>query len=245
MAGSLGERSKNALIAAVSTACLLCIPHLASHGGSARAEPAATVDNPAEIGLLPVTPTPLTATPFYRAYMDHPAVRAATESQDLSAPVQTVLADPTAPLDLRLAVVNALASRTLPTGFTLSWWQSLGNDVLPPPPNPADGRLRDPRALQPDSALILGYMLSLEDPLRPRRAEPFLAYAVAGLETSLTAHLAQTLVAAQIHLFDGNWCAIWNQAERLLSDEALQRDMRPRAVAIIAQFLGSYEQDCR
>ncbi|MEM7651701.1 MAG: hypothetical protein AAF220_00820 [Pseudomonadota bacterium] len=187
----------------------------------------------------PESPTPLSATPFYRAYSDHPVIEQATESVDMTSSVRSVLADSASPLALRLAIVNALGSHTLPDGYTDAWWRELGYEAAP-----SGGTEGSNPKITPDFYLLYAYMMALENQLRPEEVEPIVAVGVTALSGSIAAQMIGLLITSQRLLFDGEWCMIWKNTETVLVNQDLDRDLRPGAVAIIAEFLGTYEQDC-
>lgn len=177
--------------------------------------------------------SPVTSTPFADAYSDYAIVQAAKASGIVTEEVATYLSDEANPIDVRAAVVNALGWDI--NGKHNAWlycqMRHRGVDGIPPPDD-----------LRGDQALVIGYLMLMDDYFHPEKALPWLAKAKDALPVSLTVAMVHALGKAQDDMDEtANWPRIWNTVDGVVDDEELNGDMRVGAVRIIIEYMALYK----
>lgn len=176
--------------------------------------------------------SPVTSTPFADAYLDYGIVKQAKEAGVVGEDIAAYLADPESPIDVKAAVCSAL-------GWSIDGkhnaqdyckLRGLSDDGLP-----------EPGELAGDQGLVVGYLALLDDYNDPERALPYLRQARAERPDSLTAAIVYAIAQGQ-RVFPNadHWPRIWLLAERVLSDESLNGDIRVGAVKIVTDYLKLY-----
>ena len=181
--------------------------------------------------------SPVTSTPFYKAYLDVPLVAEAAETHQLSDAMIKFLLKKRKPLDQKLAIVNALS------------WDHDGTPFFEAFSAAVQAK-RKIHTLTPDSRmraedrLLLGYFLLLEDYFNPVHASPYIEKAVEEIPGSFAAQTMRAICRGQIS-FDSNWCDVWRHYERVETNEELTEDFREEASAIVREYLVLYREECK
>ncbi len=178
--------------------------------------------------------SPVTSTPFSDAYMeDYPIVRDALESGVMTAELAAYLADENNPVDVKMAVINALGwdfDGKMNAGLYLGLRYPEGPEL-------------SPEDLSGEECLVVGYLALLDDYFHPAEALPWLSRARQEMPQSFTAAVIHALCQCQI-VFDESvdrWQEVWTTFEAVLEDDSLNGDMRLGAVRIIADYLALYQ----
>lgn len=172
--------------------------------------------------------SPLTSTPWHRAYLDLPAVRTAASTFKLTHKLARFLGDRRIPLDRRAALVNALG------------WH----------PNGKDNHLRFRKWLQqhrpawindapPDIRLLYAYLQAMDRYQSPGRVVQPAQQALAGLPGSQAAAIVAMLIRSQQLLFS-DWTPIWPAARKALTQHYQKDRLRPAALTIISNYMRFY-----
>lgn len=180
--------------------------------------------------------SPVTSTPFYKAYLDVELVAEAAQTHELSPRMLTFLLRRRHDLDQKLALLNALG------------WEE----------NAMDNRVKLEQAimekrkisvLSGDSKmrahdqLLIGYMMLLENYGAPQLAVAWIEKGVARLSNRLSAHTILALCKAQIS-FGHSWCEVWKHYETVMSHTEYKHDLRAEAGSIIFDYLVLYRDSC-
>ena len=178
--------------------------------------------------------SPVTSTPFSDAYLDYGIVKQAKEAGVVGDDTAAYLADPENPIDVKAAVCCALGWSVdgKHNAEVYCRLRGLSRDGLP-----------EPGTLEGDQALVVGYLALLDDYNDPERALPYLRRAVSERPDSLTVAIVHAIARGQ-RVFPNadHWPRIWLLAERVLSDESLNGDMRVGAIRIITDYLKLYRR---
>ncbi len=181
-------------------------------------------------GTVAVADSPVTSTPFCKAYMDYRAVAAAQKSGVMSAQLAQYLGSPSVALDVKAAVVNALS------------WNIDGKHNAELYMQLRPGRARgacQPQPLRGDELLVVGYLTLMDDYQHPERALPLLEQARAKLPRSTTAAMIHALAVAQ-HSLLGSAAGEANVAQQVAGNDTLNGDMRVGAIRIIMEYMDLY-----
>ncbi|HEY9827555.1 MAG TPA: hypothetical protein V6D19_19125 [Stenomitos sp.] len=182
--------------------------------------------------------SPLTSTPFSNAYQDYEIVQRAKRTGILDLTMAEYLSSPSAPIDIKAALINALSWDFKGKKNAVLYRYFLGVKY---------GRTLEeglsPNAMTADEAFAMGYLTAMDDYFNPDKALPFLRVAFTKKPDSLTVGMIRGLVQAQ-SAFDSNWCTVWRKVSAPSTNSDLQPDLRPQAKAIILDYMRGYESSC-
>ncbi|MEQ8190052.1 MAG: WD40 repeat domain-containing protein [Candidatus Eremiobacterota bacterium] len=197
---------------------------------------------------LPVfADSPLTSTEFYNAYMDIEQVKNA-KGATLNEDIFNFITDPYEPLDVRIAVINAM-------GWNINGTDNgrIFIDLMARKLNKVPGKIKI-SDLSSEEILCLGYMLSMDDyfTLSPssetggevETSAPMTLVKKAALQKpdNFTIQLIASLVKAQSLLSsESEWGNIYLTVNRVVSSD-LEKNMRKEAIGIIMDYIGSYKE---
>lgn len=190
--------------------------------------------------------SPLTSTDFYRAYLDIPIVKsAAANPGKLSHEQMAYLLEDRNPLDVRLALINAVGWNIDGlTTFTDYLAYSLNNYPKEKHGHPADKIVTTEdlfSSASPQQMAVLVYLRAMSDYLNVSQAYQIADMAMQNSISSESFMLPMALVWAQLKLMQGEWEAIYPSFEYLFLN-AQEKDMRPEAVKIIMDYIGEYKK---
>jgi uncharacterized protein YecT (DUF1311 family) len=181
--------------------------------------------------------SPLTSTPFSKAYPDVEIVQSAANRGTMNEEIAQYLSAPANPVDVKAAVVNALSwgDRAGENArFYLEYLKKTCRQTNEPE---LIGQLGG------DELLCLGYLRALADYFRPENTLPLLKQARIKKPQSLTFALVAMLVEAEVAM-GSDWCKVWRLTENTLNDQQLQWDMRREAIEIMENYLVNYREYC-
>lgn len=182
------------------------------------------------IALLAVADSPVTSTDFHTAYADVPLVKKALEEKALSDELAEALAKGDMPIDHKAAIVNAL-------GWGDASHEEKFRAYL------KDRAEKDPPMLSGEEAFVLGYLTLMNDYFHPDKALELLRYAKERMPKSYTVAMILSLAESQAAM-DQDWCRVFKIFDRVDRDRSLRKDLRPKARAIVAEYLGLYRESC-
>jgi hypothetical protein len=212
---------KNRFIYAISFLFLLCLPAFAD--------------------------SPLTSTEFYNVYLDIEQVKNA-KGVKLNENIFNFITDQYEPLDVRIAVINAM-------GWNIDGTDNgkIFIDLMAKKLNKLPEKLKI-SDFSSDELLCLGYMLSMDDyfTLSPaaktggevETSDPLTLVQKAALQKpgNFTVQLIASLVKAQGLLSsDSEWGNIYLTVNKVISSD-LEKNMRQEAIGIIMDYIGGYKE---
>jgi hypothetical protein len=174
--------------------------------------------------------SPLTSTDFYTAYTDVPIVGRAHSGAAMTPEIATFLDSTANPLDVRVAVVNALGwnirGKHDADAFARAAWSKPLASL-------------DLTTLRGDELVILGYLEVMDDYFHPAAGLAVLEKAKQKLPSSFVVAAIRGLAQAQRDM-DSSFCTAGRDWSAVQGDTSLQRDMRPRAIAAIQSYMSAY-----
>ncbi|WP_276357671.1 copper amine oxidase N-terminal domain-containing protein [Cohnella caldifontis] len=174
--------------------------------------------------------SPVTSTEFYKAYLDEEIVQTADKAGGVTKELAEYLADESAPLDIRAAVINAIGWEGERKGRTEAYVQyAYGKELSE----------LDLSELRGDELFVIGYLLAMDDYFDTARAEELLRNAKMSMKDSFTAAMIHAIVLSQSQMAS-SWQEVWKIVAAVAFDERLNMDMRPEAAEIIIDYLVLY-----
>ena len=186
-------------------------------------------------GFVPVfADSPLTSTPFNKAYSELNIIKAAKAKGILNVDMAEYLSSGSVSLDQKAALINALSwnfdgknnSELYSYFLCLKYGFSIENFDL--------------SDLSADELFSLGYLKAMDNYFTVEDSLILLERARGNLDKSLTAALIHTLVHAQTMMQSQDWSGIWPMFDELINDESLREDIRSEAVSIILDYMVLY-----
>jgi len=178
--------------------------------------------------------SPLTSTPFYKAYSELNIIKAAKAKGILNVDMAEYLSSGSVPLDLKAALINALS-----WSFDGNYNSELYNYYLCLKYGVPLGNL-EIAELSPGELFSLGYLRAMDDYFDVNDSLNLLELARESLDRSLTVTLIYSLVKAQAMMQSQDWSGIWPMFDDVAGDDMLRIDIRPEAVSIIIDYIVLY-----
>ena len=180
--------------------------------------------------------SPLTSTPFSRAYQDVKWVQMASEADEVLSPqLVKFLLKKGAPIDQKLAAINALGWDFNGTDNHATFWAALSKkrryasyDELV-----YKGSAED--------IICLAYMMALDNYFEVGQAARLAKIAMERAPNTYSIQLVGALILAQ-HDFD-DWCKVFQHVDDV-RQRNLPKDMREEAVVIIFEYMDLYRDSC-
>lgn len=173
--------------------------------------------------------SPLTSTDFHTAYADVAMVGRA-QHDGITAQVAAFLDDANNPIDVRLAMVNAMGwkidGKHDADSFSRAAW---GKPVS----------ALNVQNLRGDELAVLGYLAVMDDYFHPAAGLALLEKAAQKMPRSFAVAAVLGLARAQRDM-DKSFCIAGRDWSAVTGDGTLQRDMRQRAIAAIQSYMGEY-----
>lgn len=180
--------------------------------------------------------SPLTSTHFSKAYEDHPMVQKASEiGEELPMEILNFLADANSPVDVRLAVVNAIGwdidGKTASKQFEQFMLQRYG----------AKNEKELAARLNAETLAVYAYEKAMSDYFNVKDAKRLAAQAAKkNTGNSFSVAMVDALVKCQYYLDNNGIRKIGKTANAVVNNKRLNRDMRQQAVDIIMEYLDLY-----
>ncbi|MCK5152848.1 MAG: hypothetical protein KAQ93_00690 [Spirochaetales bacterium] len=178
--------------------------------------------------------SPLTSTPFYKAYSEINLIKEARVKGTLNLEMAEYLSSGSVSLDLKAALINALSWDIAGKNNSELYRYYLGLKY---------GVLLEEiqvSRLLPFEIFSLGYLQAMDNYFNVRDSLNLLELAIEDLDKSLIANLVYLLVKTQGMMQSQNWNEIWPLFDSLINDETLLVDIRPEAVNIIIDYMVLY-----
>ena len=180
--------------------------------------------------------SPLTSTHFSKAYEDHPMVqKAAQAGEEIPVEILNFLADANSPVDVRMAVVNAIGwdsdGKTASKQFEQFMLQRYG----------AKNEKELARRLNAETLAVYAYEKAMSDYFNVKDAKRLAAQAAKkNTDKSFSVAMVDVLVKCQYYLDNNGIGKIGKTARALVANKNYNRDMRQEAVDIIMEYLDLY-----
>lgn len=185
--------------------------------------------------------SPLTSTDFAEAYKDHPMVQMALNldkdsEADIPVSMLDFLADKKSPIDVRLAVINAIGwnfnGRT--TGQQLYDYLSTRYKTKTVS--------KFAKKLDAGTLAVYAYALVMSNYFEVQEAQDLAHKAVKkNKEKSLSVAFIASLIDAQVYL-DSDWGMVYKVVNDVLHDGSLHLDMRQEAIDCVMDYIGEYKK---
>lgn len=184
--------------------------------------------------------SPLTSTHFAESYNEHPMVQMAlklSDDSDTDIPVSTLnfLADKKSPIDVRLAVINAI-------GWNFDGKTS-GQQLYEYLTKRYKAKNADKLAKKLDAGTlaVYAYAVAMSDYFNVTEAQEMAHKAVKKDKAkSFSVAFISALIDAQVHL-DGDWGQVYKVVNDVLHDGSLHLDMRQEAIDSVMEYIGEYK----
>jgi len=184
--------------------------------------------------------SPLTSTAFYTAYEEVEIVKMTIASNgDLTEPILKYLCNENKPIDVKMAVINALGTNFEGTNhsdvflnyvFESNDFQDFEEFML---------------VGSPDLQLCYAYLLAMDnyfDVSVAAEIANMAAMSEAGMN-SYTFQIIAAIINAQIAM-DYDWCEVYALTDNVRQQSDLQKDLRTGAVSLIFEYMDLYGEDC-
>ncbi len=184
--------------------------------------------------------SPLTSSDFAESYNDQPMVQMAlklSDDSDAGIPVSMLnyLADKKSPVDVRLAVINAI-------GWNFNGKTS-GQQLYEYLSTRYKAKTVDKLAKKLDAGTlaVYAYALAMSNYFEVQEAQDLAHKAVKKNKTkSFSVAFIASLIDAQVHL-DGDWGMVYKVVNDVLHDGSLHLDMRQEAIDSVMEYIGEYK----
>lgn len=184
--------------------------------------------------------SPLTSSDFAESYNDQPMVQMAlklSDDSDTDIPVSMLnyLADKKSPVDVRLAVINAI-------GWNFNGKTS-GQQLYEYLSTRYKAKTVDKLAKKLDAGTlaVYAYALAMSNYFEVQEAQDLAHKAVKKNKTkSFSVAFIASLIDAQVHL-DGDWGMVYKVVNDVLHDGSLHLDMRQEAIDSVMEYIGEYK----
>jgi len=184
--------------------------------------------------------SPLTSTNFAEKYNDHPMVKMALnmdKDSEADVPVSMLdfLADKKSPIDVRLAVINAI-------GWNF-YGRTSGQQLYDYLSTRYKAKTADKLAKKLDAGTlaVYAYALAMSNYFEVQEAQDLAHKAVKKNKAkSFSVAFIASLIDAQVHL-DGDWGMVYKVVNDVLHDGSLHLDMRQDAIDSVMEYIGDYK----
>lgn len=182
--------------------------------------------------------SPITSTYFADVYKSEKIVeKAILANGEITQEIMDYLADETNPVDVKIAIVNALS------------WSLEGSDNYETFLDYLKSRYSTKSEitllidLDASTLISLAYIKAMGDYFDVEEAFLIAQIAVMKNPNSLSINIINALICAQIAM-DYDWCAVFQVCDVVIKDENLIQDLRPKAIEQIMEYINLYSDNC-
>jgi hypothetical protein len=182
--------------------------------------------------------SPLTSTPFYKAYLDVEIIEKASKEHILNVDEIMYLLDSANSLDKRLALVNAKSFKLDSEPMNSEMFaDSLKSLFITDSTN----YLSIPSELK----LLLAYIIAMEDYMYPNKAFSVIT-AVAEDKTIMKSSEYQLVVGLVLGnmIMETGFCDVWKNIEPFFNNAETPNSFRKEAIKIIQDYMIGYKKYC-
>ena len=182
------------------------------------------------IGLFFVTEkayadSPVTSTPFSKAYYNNPIVKEASERNTITEDMAVYLADENNPIDVKAAIINALSWKVEGKNNTERYCQFIYGK---------SHKELNAEVLSGDQQFCIGYLLALDDiHFETPQSIEYLRMARSNMSDSLTVTIITFLVETMNEV-SYDW---HDQLNQILADTSLNGDLSEDAIKVITDYM--------
>lgn len=180
--------------------------------------------------------SPITSTDFHTFYMDVPMVKYAKETKKMDDKIARFLCSKKVKLVEKAAVINAISWGGIERNNASLFMAYVTRTH---PKNAQETNNKSKRDIQ----FCYGYLMAMDDYFNVEKAAAIMVEQEANYTKSYTAQMVIALVKAQ-KAFSGNWCAVWQLADKVDTNTKLKADMKPEARKIIMDYMVLYKDSC-
>lgn len=169
--------------------------------------------------------SPVTSTPFSKAYYDVDLVEKASRRNTITADMAEYLADENNPIDVKAAIINALSWDVKGKNNTEIYCDMIYGKSL---------KDMDASTLSGDQQFCIGYLIAMDDiHFHTTQAMDYLRMARSNMKDSLTVALITSLVE-MMNEVSYDWS---DQIKNILDDPGLNRDLSDAAIKVITDYM--------
>jgi hypothetical protein len=182
--------------------------------------------------------SPITSTPFYKAYEKNKMVKYAASKGVIDKKIAKFLLSDKKNIDQKAAVINALS------------WDIDGKSNTPVLISYVETKYKKEAEkiyledMSADDLFCLGYLIVMDNYFAPSNGLDFLILAKEKKPESYTINIIHALIQSQVYLDTFEWCRIWEICNEVNTNITLQSDMKDDAMKIIFEYIGLYESSC-
>lgn len=185
--------------------------------------------------------SPLTSTPFGRAFLSEPIVaKAAKSNGKISKEMLGYLANESNPIEIKLALINQLGWSIKGQNNGKRFFKYLTKSRN----YKSEGDLLE--NCNGDEMISLAYLYAMDNYFDVSNA---ILYAEVGIfknPGNYSAHIIRGLIYAQEKLNLGEWCESYYSTDRVRKDpEVLYKDFNQDAIDIIFEYMDIYKKYCK
>ncbi|MDR1911548.1 MAG: hypothetical protein LBQ52_04285 [Helicobacteraceae bacterium] len=180
--------------------------------------------------------SPITSTDIGAAYEDDLFVREALETKVLSDRLAAFLADSSAPIDVKIAVINAIGWEAPNSGKNADLFFKFLNKSK---------RYKDfnefVQTANGEDLISMAYFKAMDDKISD--AIKIAKIAKSRSPRSYTVNIIAELIEAQKALGE-DWCEVFKLTDRVRQNKSLIKDMHQEAIDEIFAYMDAYESEC-
>ena len=195
------------------------------------------------IPLQALADSPVTSTPFYKAYIDVPMVKKAHEKGKIDQDIADYLLNKYVSIDKKAAVINALSWKFEGKNNAKLFQKYLDEFVKPNYDSNDHYQTHHMPVskLDADDLFCLGYLALMDDYFNPDKAINILEQAHDKNPKSFTVAIILAIAKAQ-KAMDKDWEEVWVLTNNVLKDKSLNNDLNPEAKNIIVDYMKLYKE---
>jgi hypothetical protein len=181
--------------------------------------------------------SPITSTPFYKAYAENSYVQLAQKSKVLNDSIAAYLLSDTVSVDKKAAVINALGwdfDKKTNAKLFFTYIQKKYKFE----------KAFDLNALSSDDIFCLGYLTIMDNYFETEKPIKLLTIAKNKNPKSYTVNIVLALAEAQ-KAMDSDWCRVWKLGNEIFTNEKLVKDLNDEAIKTIQDYLMLYKSSCK
>ena len=182
--------------------------------------------------------TPVTSIDISKYYNDYQLVKSTRKTRVLTAYTSRYLANPTKPIDIKAATINALEPAYKGKQNARFFKNHLASKYR------TSAQRLNIDALNAHELFCLGYLTLNDNYARQGEAITLLKKASAKAPHSYTIAAVLAMARGQRAL-KSDWCEVWYSTEKVLGDKKLNRDLRTRARQEFMQYMKKYKKYCK
>ncbi len=184
--------------------------------------------------------SPLTATQFYKEYMDIAIVKSAAKSNyKITEQQLQFLTNSKNPIAIKLAIINSLGWNTKGKSNAPEYLEYLFEK------HPLLNYKNFINKASAEELICYAYLKAMDNYFDVKSASIFARQAMRKVPTTYSIHLIGTLIQVQPLLNSKKWCAIYTKMNQVRTNKKLQLDMRLISTVAIFSYTDGYKEYCK